>query len=358
MNVLLNIILQKILLTWLGCAPAAETGHVPVIAEADNTTQVFRGKIMQSADMGQTWTDISQGLPEDNRASAVSIADNEVYLGYEKDRLFSLNGAPVQSWKKEQLEVALSQHTIKRDNPILGIYSTRPALYIFVAQDGLYKMKRNSRSWAAMKMPVGVFGANDVEEDESGNIYLATESGVYVSRDGGQNWDLRLRSGWINSLEVNKDAVLAGGKNGVYRSGDGGANWATSPIHQETAFFFVKEGQPSYKVMRSGKTLTAIRSEGPTAKGARGKFQTSTDGGLSWQIHPADSVLKNLEDITSILVHEGKIFCSYKGFVICSEDNGSTWKTILKSESTEPGTVLVLYIAGGVLYCTEGIFGC
>lgn len=313
---------------------------------------------MQSADLGQTWTDISAGLPKDQRVSAVSIADNGVWLGYEKDQLFSKIGAPVHSWTKESLAEALSQHTSKTDNSILGIYSTQPALYVFVAQDGLYKMQRNSRTWAAVKMPLGVFGINDVEEDGSGNIYLANETGVYVSSDGGQNWKLHFRQGWIGSLEIHKNAIIAGGKNGVYRSDDGGVNWARSPIHQETAFLFVKEGEPSYKVMYSEQGLTAIRSEGPSTKGAPGKFQISTDGGLSWQIHPADSFLKNLEDVSSILLHEGKIFCSYKEFVICSEDNGSTWKTLLKGENAEPGTTLFLYLSGGVLYCTEGVFGC
>lgn len=358
MNVFLKISIQTILLSWLGCAPVAETGPTPVIAEADHTTPTFRGKVMQSADMGQTWTDISEGLPEDARPSAVSIADNEAYLGYEKDRLFSLNGAPVQSWKKEQWGVALSQHTTKADNLILGIYATKPALYVFVPNDGLYRMQRNARFWAAVKMPVGVFGTNDVEEDESGRIYLADQTGVYVSSDGGQNWDLRMRAGWINSLEMSDNAVLAGGKNGVYRSVDGGTTWAALPIHQQTNFMFAKEGPPIYKVMRSGNVLTATRSEGPSEKGAPGKFQISTDGGLNWQIHPADNFLKNLEDIGSILLHEGKIYCSYKGFVICSEDNGNTWKTLLKSENTEPGAVLVLYVSGGILYCTEGIVGC
>lgn len=313
---------------------------------------------MQSADLGQTWTDIGQGLPEDTRPFAISIADNETYLGYEKDRLFSLNGAPVQSWKNEHIEAVLSQHATKTDNPILGIYATKTALYVFVAHDGLYRMQRNSRSWTAVKMPVGVFGINDVEEDESGNIYLSNETGVYVSVDGGQNWKLNFRQGWIGSLEIHKNAIIAGGKNGVYRSEDGGVNWARSPIHQETAFLFVKEGEPSYKVMRSEQALTAIRSEGPSVKGAPGKFQISTDGGLHWQIPIADSYLRNQEDISSILLYEGKIFCSYKEFVICSEDNGRTWKTLLKSEKAEPGAVLVLYISSGILYCTEGIAGC
>jgi hypothetical protein len=265
---------------------------------------------------------------------------------------------PVHSWTKESLAEALSQHTSKTDNSILGIYSTQPALYVFVVQDGLYKMQRNSRTWAAVEMPLGVFGINDVEEDESGNIYLANETGVYVSADGGQNWKLHFRQGWISSLEVQDGAIIAGGKNGVYRSDDGGVNWTSLPIQQEMAFLFVKEGPPTYKVMCSGETLTAIRSESNDMKGRPGKFQISTDGGLNWQIHPADSYLKNLEDISSILLHEGKIFCSYKGFVICSEDNGNTWKTILQSKNSEPGMSLMLYLSGGVLYCTEGVFGC
>jgi len=81
MNVFLKISIQTILLSWLGCTPVAETGPAPVISEADHTTPTFRGKVMQSADMGQTWTDISEGLPEDARPPAVSIADNEAYLG-------------------------------------------------------------------------------------------------------------------------------------------------------------------------------------------------------------------------------------------------------------------------------------
>lgn len=358
MNLFFKTTLPTILLFWLGCAPTIENSPAPIFAEAENATPVFYGKIMQSPDMGQNWTDISQGLPEDKRASAISIADNEVYLGFEKGHLFSLNGAPVLSWEKEKLEAALSHLTVKNEHPVLGIHATKPALYVFVAQDGLYKKRRDSSFWEAVKMPVGVFNANDVEEDESGNIYLANETGIYVSSDGGQNWKLNFRQGWISSLEVQDGAVLAGGKNGVYRSDDGGVNWPALPIQQEMALLFVNEGPPSYKVMRSGKALTAIRSEGNDMKGRPGKFQISTDGGLNWQIHPADGYLKNLEDVNSILLHQGKIFCSYKGFVICSEDNGNTWKTILQSKNTEPGMSLMLYLSGGVLYCTEGVFGC
>lgn len=358
MNLFFIIAIHALIIAGIGRVPSNQTTTPVAIPPIETPIPVFQGKMMQSMDMGQTWENISNGLPDDMKASAVGIAGNQVYVGFVKDKLFVRGSAPVNFWTKENLDKALSKHTYTNDNPIAGLFPTQSGVYAYVIRDGLYKTQHSKPDWMALPTPQGVYQVNDIKEDEAGNVYLACQDGIYFSSDGGQTWERRFKIGWALQVEIQNNTIIASGKGGLYSSDDSGTTWKKLPIRQDMAFQYIRDDNVSYKLMRFGKGLAALRSETPANKGLPGKLQISMDGGKTWQIPLADDSLKNLEGITTVFFDEGKIYCSFKTGIICSEDNGRIWKTLLRSESTEANTSLLLHLSGGILYCTEAMLGC
>lgn len=358
MHLFSNLGMQAVLILTIGCVPAPPTPTANVASTTHVQPGVFSGSIMQSADQGHTWTDISSGLPAERRITAATVADGQLLVGYDKANLYIRGNADPHPWMKSSFGCRTFSLVPEDGHFFTGMYPTATAVYTYVIRDGLYKKAHGSATWQALNTPMGLFSVNDIHEDAAGNVYLACHDGLYYSPDGGLTWERRSDFGWVLDLQLQGDTLIASGQGGVYRTDDQGKHWQALPVPLEAGFEGLTIEDFAYDLESTPQGIIAIRSMTPRDKGIAGKVQQSTDDGQTWQAHPADAYLKDLEGITSVIFHQGRIWCSHQGGVISSDDNGRTWTTLLRRDAYEEGTTLQLNLSGDVLYCLEVAMGC
>lgn len=358
MHLLSNFGVQACFLLAFSCVPTPPTPTGDTAPTATVQSGVFSGNIMQSADLGQTWVDISNGLPAENRITAATVADDQLIVGYDKANLYTRGNAEPHPWIKSSFSCRTFSIVPEDGHFFTGFYPTATAVYTYVIRDGLYKKPHGSVTWQALETPRGLFSVNDVREDAAGNVYLACHDGLYFSPDGGKTWELRSDFGWVLDLQLQGNTLIASGQGGVYSTDDQGKHWQALPVPLEAGFEGLTIEDFAYDLEPTPQGVVAIRSRTRRDKGVAGKVQLSTDGGQTWQPHPADAHLKDLDNITSVIFHQGRILCSHQAGVISSDDNGRTWTTLLRRDAQEQGTSLQLNLAGDVLYCTEVATGC
>ncbi|MEZ4988375.1 MAG: hypothetical protein R2795_25675 [Saprospiraceae bacterium] len=341
----------------IGCAPVpTQIDDIAPISTVQNG--VFSGTIMQSSDQGQTWTDISDGLPPEGRINAATVADGQLIVGYDKSNLYMRGNAAPHPWIKSSMNCRAFSLVPEDRLFFTSIYPTSTAVYIYVIHEGLYKKRHGMAAWEELGTPMGLFSVNDIQEDEAGNVYLACHSGLYFSADGGLTWEARSNFGWVLDLQWQAGTLIASGQGGIYSTDNQGHHWRALSTPLDAGFEGLAVDDFAYDLKPTSRGIVAIRSRTPEDKGVAGKVQLSTDGGHTWQLHPADAYLKDLEDITSVIFHQGRIYCSYQGGVICSKDNGQTWDTLLRYDTPKEGMSLQLDVLGDVLYCMEVAMGC
>ena len=112
------------------------------------------------------------------------------------------------------------------------------AVYAVTGFNGLWKSTDRGENFTALSLPLG--GTDDIyrlvlNPAEPTELWVATEKGLLVSRDGGASWapaDRDTGNYLIRSIAAVPGAprtvFAASGGSGVYRSDDGGATWRPS----------------------------------------------------------------------------------------------------------------------------------
>jgi photosystem II stability/assembly factor-like uncharacterized protein len=207
----------------------------------------------------------------------------------------------------------------------------------------------------------------------TGNNQYQSETGVYLSLDGGNNWSNTLPSdSAITSVEIaqsNTNIAYAGSRSAVYRSEDGGRTWhqvaggsipwgspgvqtgfpidfQVDPRNPDRLFanaygggaFLSEDGGRTWKVESKGYTGAQVRSIAvdPTAPGrlvtaARSGVFASANGGSDWAgVNPAnfDSIEWNAVAIDPADPQHFIAGLNVHGWLANSLDGGSTWQTV------------------------------
>ncbi len=87
-----------------------------------------------------------------------------------------------------------------------------------------------SAQWVNMSIPEDCFEVNILYKTESGRIYAATNTGIYLSTDFGSRWnyisqDLK-NDGTVTCIAGNDSLLFAGVyTNGLYKTSNNGINW-------------------------------------------------------------------------------------------------------------------------------------
>ena len=89
--------------------------------------------LLQSKDGGQTWQDISNGLPKDEQPEGFFAGKSDVYLYYRDEMYHSISNLNAPDWKKENVldrrctSVAFNSSSIVAFNNEGQIYQRMPA---------------------------------------------------------------------------------------------------------------------------------------------------------------------------------------------------------------------------------------
>lgn len=306
-------------------APAAATGHSVKKAPATATNIVF-----QSADGGQTWQDISAGLPAGFESEVFFADDGDLSLGAQQGVYHIISASKNDVWEKERFLMKGFTNV-----------SVAPAGLIAYSNNGHFFQKLNSTGdWTPIftdftgKFVRAVFTAKD------SSIFICCDNGIFKSDDRGQTWKRVLQDGWVIKMVESDGVFLCTDQRGILRSTDGGEHWDVV-LHEGGVGIAVE-------AIKGGFAAITYNIESKTRR-----VRISSDGGKTWQ--PIDAGLPPSSQISSIRQVGDYFYCGHPKGIYRSTDQGKTWKLLLPAIGEK---VFNLSVSGNVLYAVLQNGGC
>jgi len=313
-----------------------EALEFPASSPISNSQQKLSGNksgvvnlVFKSADGGQTWQDISEGLPENLQGGGFFADDNGLYLRAGNGIYHSKPNSTTPFWKKEIFPDEHSSITPGKT----GIFAYN--------YDGQFLQKINGTSvWSPMYSNFQEKMVRTVFETAGGTVFIGSDNGLFKSTNSGKTWKQVHLGGWVMKLVESNGILLATSQGGIIRSSDDGENWDT----------VISEGGVGIAVecIQGGFAAITYNTSSETRR-----VRTSYDGGKTWQ--PIDADLPAQLSIASIIQVGEYFFCGHPIGIFRSSDKGKTWKLLLPSIENK---VFNLSVSGNVIYALPRDGGC
>jgi photosystem II stability/assembly factor-like uncharacterized protein len=316
----------------------------PKTEKAGTANIVFR-----STDGGQTWQDISKGLPENLRKDSIRgnsffANDKGLFLRVGNGLYQSTPNATAPFWIKE---ISPDEHS--------SLVAGKPGIFYW----GVNLKKTNGTSvWSPIFDKSHEPRVRSTFETAGGAIFIGTDEGIFKTDNSGKTWKLVYAEGFVGHLAEANGVLLAIGMNRIIRSTDNGENWSRV-ISEDSVAFDVKQ-------IKGG--FAAITSNSETNTPNTSRLSTSYDGGKTWQPNNAgnkvfiDSIWRTWDDRpllkafqTSIIQVGENFFAAHRDGIFKSSDKGKTWKLLLPSVENK---FFNLFISGSVIYAIPSKGGC
>jgi photosystem II stability/assembly factor-like uncharacterized protein len=327
-----------------------------VLKEKD-AAKVIRNKqglgntVFKSTDGGQTWQDISKGLPENLRENGIrgdSIFANDkgLFLRVGNELYHSTPNATAPFWTKEILP---DEHS--------SIAPGKSGIFAYNYWGVNLKKTNGTSVWSPIFENFQEPRIRSVFETAGGTIFIGTDRGLFKTTDSGKTWKHVHAGGLVGNLAEADGVLLATSMRRIIRSTDNGENWAVVISDSSVAF--------DVKPINGGFAAITASSESGTRS-----LRTSYDAGKTWQPIDAglqgkvviDSIWRTWNDrprvqafMTSIIQVGENFFCAYHEGIFRSSDKGKTWKLSLPSVQNK---VLHLFVSGNVIYAIPSKGGC
>lgn len=236
---------------------------------------------------------------------------------------------------------------MKRQPWILCLFAViLSGLAVFLLTALFSPARAATQGWTLQSQGLGGVSvlALGVHPQTTTTLYAGTETGVYVSTDGGSHWsdttnDLRTDQGDvppINALVIQPGAAItlyvgsnAGG--GIFKSINGGQNWQAVNNGLTTRYVQTLAINPSNPQILYAGTVGG------------GVFK-SVNGGLSWS--PANTNLPQSANVSSIVLDPGNADILYAGVygngIYQSTDAGASWTRVYFGSSVNFNQTLLL----------------
>ena len=291
--------------------------------------------VYKSSDGGQTWQDISEGLPKPVKddygvGRNVSFAnDSGLYFAVGNGIYHNKPNATAPFWTKEIFPDEHSSITPGKT----GIFAYN--------YDGHFLQKINGTSkWSPIYANFQQKRVRSVFESAAGSIFIGSDYGLFKSTNSGKTWKRVYTGGGVFYLVESTGVLMAISGIGIIRSTDDGENWDLV-VNEERRGFGVESIKGGFAVIYD-KTASDTR-----------RVRTSYDGGKTWQ--SIDEGLPVNATITSIIQVGENFFCGNSTGILRSSDKGKTWKLILHSIGNK---FFNLSVSGNVIYAIPRSGGC
>ncbi|MBU1821486.1 MAG: exo-alpha-sialidase [Bacteroidetes bacterium] len=284
--------------------------------------------IFKSTDGGQTWQDISDGLPVDVQADGLVENENELYLRAGNGIYHRNPTAPF--WKKEILPNGQS-----------NMAPGKTGIVAYNYQQGQFLQKVNGTGlWLPLYPNLQQKQVRTVFETIQGTAFIGSDQGLFKSTDSGKTWKQVYTGGWVIKMIESNGLLLATSQEGIIRLTDEGENWE----------LVINEGGVGIAIepIKGGFAAITCNTESETRR-----VRTSYDGGKTWQ--PIDAGLPESLLIASIVEVGESLFCGHPDGIFRSSDKGKTWELLLPSPENK---VFNLYVSGNVMYAIPRAGGC
>jgi photosystem II stability/assembly factor-like uncharacterized protein len=320
--------------------------------------------VFKSTDGGETWQDISEGLPkpvQDEYGTGSNVffaADNGLWLSAGNGIYHSKSNSTAPFWTKE---ISPGEHS--------GIAPGKAGIYAYnYGGGGIFHKTNGTGVWSPVFTNFQENRIFSVFETAGGTIFIGSGRGLFKSTDSGKSWK-QLHAGGGGKMAESNGVLLATSQGGILRSADDGENWA----------LVINEGGVGIDVESIEGGFAAINYS--TAAKTR-RIRTSYDGGKTWQPidtgfpgqaiiestlrptntgnpaqgnadsgwHPKEAPLPLQEYKTSIIQVGENFFCGHTNGIYRSSDKGKTWKLV---RCAEEGKMFKLYVSGNVIYAIQ-----
>jgi photosystem II stability/assembly factor-like uncharacterized protein len=302
--------------------------------------------VFKSADGGQTWQDISEGLPvylkEDGiRGNSLFADDKGLFLRVGNERYHNIPNAAAPFWTKETFPCEDSSMAPGNSGKLYW---------------GVHLKKTNGTDvWSPVFESFHEPRIRSVFETAAGAIFIGTDKGFFKTADNGKNWKLVHTGSLAGNMAESDGVLLATSMRRIIKSTDDGENWVVVPSEGNVAF--------DVKPIKGGFAAITAMSETGTRS-----LRTSYDAGKTWQPTDAgdkvliDSIWQTWDDrprvqafMTTITQVGENFFCTHPDGVFKSSDKGKTWKLLLPAIEKK---VFSLFVSGNVIYAIPSKGGC
>jgi photosystem II stability/assembly factor-like uncharacterized protein len=306
--------------------------------------------VFKSTDGGQTWQDISKGLPENLQEDSIrgnSFFANEkgLFVRVANELYHSTANATAPFWTKafspdEHSSIAPGKSGISANN-YWGVN---------------LKNSNGTSVWSPIFENFHEPRIRSVFETAGGTIFIGIDRGFFKTDNNGKTWKHVHAGTLVGHLAESDGVLLAISNRRIIRSTDNGENWAV----------VTSEGSLAFDVKQVNGGFAALT---PTSANIRG-VSTSYDGGKTWQPDDAgrqdkvviDSIFRTWNDRpitqafqTSITQVGENFFSIHPDGIFKSSDKGKTWKLLLPSVKDK---VFNLFVSGNVIYAIPSKGGC
>jgi hypothetical protein len=339
-----------LLLKFLPCNDASEfpkAAQLPDSLQNPISDKTGTAKIVfRSANSGQTWQDISEGLPEPvidvygAGRNDFFADDNGLWLTAGKVLYHNKPNAKTPFWKKE---IIPEEHSnIAHGKEGIFAYNT--------SGSGIFQKANGTDVWSPVFTNLQEKRVLSVFETAGGTIFIGSDRGLYKSTNSGKSW--KPVGVMVGKLVESNGVLVTTGQGGILKSADDGESWA----------LVISEGGVGIDVANIKGGFAAIYYSS-AAKTRR--IRTSYDSGKTWQPidagfpgqgnadsnwPPKEATPSTEEYKTSIIQVGANFFCGHTDGIYRSPDKGKTWKLVLPSLK---GKMFKLSVSGNVIYAIQ-----
>lgn len=320
--------------------------------------------VFKSTDGGQTWQDISDGLPVPLKDDATGGRD--VFFADDKGLWFTDANGIYHSkpdfkgpfWEKE---IFTNEQT--------SIAPGKAGIFAYNYHGGGIFQKTNGTGvWSPVFTNFPAKRVLSISETAGGTIFIGSDRGLFKSTDSGKSWK-QLHAPTGGKIVESNGVLLAGCQQGIVRSTDEGESWA----------LVISEGGVGINIERIEGGFAAINYS-TVAKTRR--IRTSYDGGNTWQAidaaFPGQAIIESpwlpinaahrqqgasdsswrpkeatplVPEYKTSVIQAGKnFFCGHTDGIYKSLDKGKTWKLVHPSIK---GKMFILSVSGNVIYALQ-----
>ena len=304
--------------------------------------------VFKSTDGGQTWQDISKGLPQNLRKDSIRgnsffANDKGLFLRVGNGLYHSTPNATAPFWTKD---IRSDEHG-----------SIAPAKSRIFANNYWGVNLKNSYGtsvWSPIFDNSSQPGISSAFETAGGTIFISTLKGLFKTANSGGTWKHVYAGDWVRNMAEQNGVLMAStNMRRIIRSTDNGENW--TPV--------ITEGDVAWDVKQIKGGFAAITSG--SESGTR-RLRTSCDGGTTWQPINAgleDKIMRTwnndrlrVQSSNTSIIQVGENFlCAHPQGIFRSTDKGKTWKLLLPSIDKKNFN---LFISGNVIYAIPSKGGC
>jgi len=315
-----------------------------ITANSTTTSDIEPGAtniIYQSKDAGQTWQDISHGLPENEQPEGFFAGESDVYLRVKNEMYRSKSNLKTPVWEKENV-LDLQSTSIVFNRSGVTAYN----------YEGQIHRKTSLETWLPIYTNFKSHSMRTIFETSDGTIFLGYDHGLYKSDDKGQSWKKVQDEGWVMEMVESDDVLLATSQSGIIRSTDNGERWER----------VISEGGVGIAIERIEGGFAAITCNTKTMSR---RIRISMDNGKTWKA--IDEGLRSSLFISSIKQMGKYLVCGHPDGIFRSSDMGKTWNIVHSSvdnvfriigDTRNNGKVFTIYVSGNILYAVARNAGC